>query len=84
MTPAGDELLRLGEELDVANAPSPELDVVALDRDGAVPLVLMHPPLHGVNVGDRGEVEIFAPDEGRELAQELLARRHVTGGDCAP
>ncbi len=82
MAAAGDELLRLGEELDVADAASPELDVVAFDRDGAVALELMHPPLHGVDVGDRGEVEIFAPDEGRELAQELLARRRVAGGDA--
>src|SRR5262245_45990438 len=38
VTAAGDELLGLGEELDVADAPAPELDVVALDRDGAVSL----------------------------------------------
>ena len=41
----------------------------------------MHPPLHGVDVGDRREVEIFAPDEGRELAQELLAGFDVAGND---
>ncbi len=61
---AHDELLGLGEELDVADAAAAELDVVALDRDGAMALMRVHPPLHGVDVGDRGEVEIFAPDEG--------------------
>ena len=34
MTAAGDELLGLREELDVADAAAPELDVVARDGDG--------------------------------------------------
>ena len=78
---AGDELLGLGEELDIADAPAPELDVVALHGDGAMPLEGMHPPLHGMDVGDRGEVEILPPDEGRELGQELLACRDIAGRD---
>ena len=73
MPAARDQLLGLHEEFDIANAAAPELDVVAFDRDRAVALELMHAPLHRVDVGDRGIVEIFPPDEGRELAQELLA-----------
>ena len=69
MAAAGDQLLGLGEELDVADAAAAELDVVPLDRDGAVALIGMHPPLHRVDVGDRREVEIFAPDEGRRAGR---------------
>ena len=36
-------------------------------------------PLHRVHVGDRGVVEIFAPHERRELAQQRLAGRKVAG-----
>ena len=82
-TPAAhDELLGLGEELDVADAAAAELDVVPLHRDGAMPLMRVHPPFHGVDVGDCGVVEIFAPDEGCQLAQELLAGRLVARGDA--
>ncbi len=82
MTAAGDQLLRLGEELDVADAAPPKLDVVPLHRDGAVALEGVHAALHGMDVGDRREVEIFAPDEGRELAQELLAGLDIAGHDA--
>ena len=36
-------------------------------------------PLHRMNVGDRRVVEIFAPDERRELGEEALAEREVAG-----
>src|SRR6476646_6434447 len=82
MTAAGNELLGLGEELDIADATAPELDVVAGDGNGAVALMGVHPPLHGVDVGDRREVEIFAPDEGCKLAQELFAGVDIAGNDA--
>ena len=69
MAAAGDELLGLDEEFDFANAAAAELDVVAFDRDDAVTAKGMDLPLHLVDVGKRREVEIFAPDEGRELAR---------------
>ena len=78
MAAAGDELLGLHEELDLADAAAAELDVVALDRDLAVTAIGVDLPLHRVDVGDGGEVEIFAPDEGRELREQCLA-----GGDIA-
>ncbi len=68
MPAAGDELLGLHEELDLADAAAAELDVVPLDRDLVVPAIGMDLALHRVDVGDRGEVEILAPDERRELA----------------
>ena len=74
MPAAGDQLLGLHEELDLADAAAAELDVVALDRDLAVAAIGVDLPLHRVHVGDRGEVEILAPDEGREFARGSFRR----------
>ena len=79
IAPAGDQLLGLREKLDLANAAAAELDVVALDRDLAMAAIGVDLPLHRVHVGDRREVEIFAPHEGRQLVEDRLARRDVAG-----
>ena len=76
---AGDQLLGLGEELDLADAAAADLDVVALDRDLAVAAIGVDLPLHRLHVGDRGEVEIFAPHERRQIVEQRLARRDVAG-----
>ena len=76
---AGDELLRLDEEFDLADAAAAELQVVARDADAAEAPVGVDLALHGVNVGDGRKVEVLAPDERRQLLQEALARRNVTG-----
>ena len=78
MAAAGDELLGLHEELDLADAAAAELDVVALDRDLAMAAIGVDLPLHAVDVGDGGEVEIFAPDEGRS------SRRSVSPAAMSP
>ena len=83
MAAAGDELLGLHEELDLADAAAAELDVVALDRDVLVAAIGVDLPLHRLDVGDRGEVEILAPDERRQLAQDRLAGRDVAGAGRA-
>ncbi len=70
---AGDELLGLDEELDLANAAAPDLDVVARDRDLAEAAEGVDLALHGVNVGDRREIEVLAPDEGREASARKLS-----------
>ncbi len=67
---ARDQLLRLREKLDLANAAAADLDVVAGDADGAEPLEGMDLALHGVNVGDSCEVEILAPYERRQLSDQ--------------
>ena len=79
MTSAGNELLGLDEELDLADAAAAELDVVTFDRDLVVTAIGVDLPLHGVDIGDRGEVEIFAPDERRQLGEQLFARRDIAG-----
>ncbi len=77
---AGDELLRLHEKLDLADAAAAELDVVALDRDLAMAAIGMDLPLHLVHVGDGRVVEIFAPDERRQVAQEAARRQREIAG----
>ena len=52
---------------------------MAGDRDRAEAAVGVDLPLHGVDVGDGGEVEVLAPDEGRELVEELRAGVDVAG-----
>ena len=79
LPPAGDELLRLHEEFDLADAAPPQLQIVAFDGNPRMALMRVDLPLHGVDVGDGGVVEIFPPDIGCELAQEILARRDVAG-----
>src|SRR4051794_11584012 len=64
MPASRDELLGLDEELDLANATAPELDVVTLDRDFVMALVGGHLALHGMHVGNRAVVKVFAPHEG--------------------
>jgi hypothetical protein len=76
---AVDQLLGLGEELDLADAAAAELDVVARQGDLGAALVGVDLALDGVDVLDRPKVQVLAPDEGGELAQEGLARRR-----CAP
>ena len=61
MPPAGNELLGLDEELDLADAAATELDVVACDRDFAVAAMGVDLPLDRMDVRDRGVVEVFAP-----------------------
>src|SRR5262245_20040786 len=78
MATARHQLLGLDEELDLTDAATAKLDVVPLDRDLVMAAIGMDLPFHGVNVGDRGEVEIFAPDERRERAQQRLTGRDVT------
>ena len=66
---AGDQLLGLDEELDLADAAAAELDVVAGDRDLLVAAMIVDLALDRMDVGDRRVVEIFAPDVGREFAR---------------
>jgi hypothetical protein len=74
---AGDELLRLDEEFDLADAAPAELDVVPFHRDFIVAAIGVDLALHRVHVGNGREVEIFAPDEGREPGEKRLPGRDV-------
>src|SRR5580692_12845004 len=81
MAAAGDELFGLHEELDLADAAATKLDIVALDRDLAMAAIGLDPALHLMDMGDGREVEIFAPDERRQFAEEFLAGGKIAGAD---
>ena len=76
---ARNQLLGLREKFDLANAATAKLDVVTFHRDLAVAAIGIDLPLHGVDVGNGDEVEIFAPYEGRQTIEDRLARRDVAG-----
>ena len=78
-TPAGDQLLGLDEELDLADAATTELDVVPLHGDLAMTLMRMDLTLDRMDVGDRRIVHVFAPDVGLQFLQKGFARREVAG-----
>ena len=76
---AQDQLLGLGEELDLADAAAAELDVVARDLDGAAAAMGVDLALDRMDVVDGREVEMLAPDVGRQVGQEGLADGEVAG-----
>ena len=79
MPPAGDELLGLREKLDLPDAATAKFDIVAFDRDFTMAAISMDLLLHRMHIGNGGVVEIFAPDERRQVADESLACREVAG-----
>jgi hypothetical protein len=79
MAAAQDQLLGLDEELDLADAAAPQLQVRALGGQAVVHLVGVDLALDRMDVGDGREVEVLAPDERLQLGQERLAAREVAG-----
>ena len=78
---AEDELLGLGEELDLADAAAAELHVVARHLDRAAAAMGVDLALDRMDVVDRGEVEMPPPDEGpkRRRKASPAARLPATG-----
>jgi hypothetical protein len=74
---AKNKLLRLDEELDLANAAASKFDIVAGHDDMVVAAHGVDLALHRVDVGNCRIIEILAPDERREVAQETLAKLEV-------
>src|SRR5436190_13319550 len=79
MPAASDELLGLHEEFAFADTAAAELDVVPRDRNFIMAAIGVDLPLHRVHVGNRGEVEILAPDEGRKRRQQRLSGGEIAG-----
>src|SRR5712691_2664428 len=75
---ARDQLLRLHEKFDLADAAAAELDVVSLDRDLAMAAKGVDLAFHRLHVGDGGVVEVTPPNERGKLAKKTF-----TGGDVA-
>jgi hypothetical protein len=72
-------LLGLGEELDLANATEAELDVVPLDPHVADILGDVDLALHRLDVGNGREIEVLAPDIGRQFRKKGVADAAVAG-----
>ena len=79
MPAAGDQLLGLGKKFDLADAAAADLDIVALDRDLALAAKRLHLPLHVMDVGKRREIQMLAPDKGRDVRDQRLAGLGVAG-----
>ena len=76
---AEDQLLGLGEELDLADAAATELNIVAEHLDRSATSMGIDLPLDRMNVVDRREVEMLAPDIGAEFGQERFADGAIAG-----
>ena len=70
---APDQLLRLGEKLDLADAAAPDLDIVTVNGDSTAAAIGLNLALDRMDVGDRREVEVLAPNIGRELGEKARA-----------
>src|SRR5207302_622068 len=68
-----EQLERLNEELDLADAPGPELAI----EPAAAACFALGAGLERAHLLDGAEIEVLAPDEGREPAQRLLADGEV-------
>src|SRR3982074_1400546 len=79
MTSAGDQLLGLRKEFDLANTATPDLDVVTFDSDLALPAKSLHLPLHVMHIGQCREIEMLAPDKGRDLSDQRVAGFRIAG-----
>ena len=76
---AEDQLLRLHEKFDFANAAAAQFEIVADDGDLGMAAHGVNLAFHCVNVGNRRIIKIAAPDERRELYEKSLAEPAVTG-----
>ena len=76
---AEDELLGLGEELDLADAAAAQLHVVTQHLDRAAAAMGVDLALDRMDVVDRREVEVLAPDIGRHVLEEGRADRAISG-----
>src|SRR5258708_12843789 len=79
MPAAGDQLLGLREKFDLADAAAAYLDILALDRDLALPAKRLHLPLHVVDVGKGCEIQMLAPDKRRDVGGQRLAGDEIAG-----
>ena len=76
---APDQLLRLAEKLDLADAAAAQLYVVAVDRDSRAAAMGVDLALDRMHVLNRREIQILAPDIGAQMMQESLACFYIAG-----
>src|SRR5579871_818608 len=76
---AQDQLLRLGEEFDLADAAPAELEVVARHRNRTMAGMGVDLALDGMNILDRRVVEAAPPHKRLEVFQKVFAGVPVSG-----
>ncbi len=76
---AENELLRLHEELDLANASAPQFYIMARHRDFGKSAHGVNLAFHCMNVGYRSVVKVLAPDERREIGKKFCAHCAIAG-----
>ncbi len=59
--------------------PRPTLTLWSLDGDFILPAKRPHLPFHVMDIGQRGEIQMLAPDERRDLGQQGLAGLEIAG-----
>ena len=77
VAPAVDELVGLGEELDLANASAAQLDVVARRRGSGSALLFANAAGQLADRVDGPEIEAASPDEGSDMVEKALARSDI-------
>src|SRR5690606_3138940 len=75
---AVNELVGLGEELDLADAAPPTLEIEAGPWLGRAGIVAADPAGKTADFFERHEIDAAAPDEGADRGEKLLARLDVT------
>ena len=74
VAPAMDQLVRLREELDLADPPAPELEIVARFGTPRSALFVANAMGQSANFVDRTEIEAPPPDEGPNMIEKYRRR----------
>ena len=74
---AMDQLVDLREELDLANAAAPALEVEAGAERLPLRMMVANAPRDAANLADRAEIERAAPDERPDRLEKCVAQRGV-------
>ena len=79
VTPAMDQLVDLGEELDLPDPPASPLQIIAGAEDLALRVMITDPTGNFDDLTDRPEIQAASPDEGADRIEEALAERQIAG-----
>ena len=72
-----DELVDLGEELDLADAAAAALEIEAGAELLALGIMVADPAGDRLDLADRAEIERAAPDERMDRLEEIAAERGI-------
>ena len=75
--PPGNQLARLGEELDLADAPDTKFQVMPLHANAMQPAMIANAQTHVMRILDRHKIQMLAPDKRHQPLQEPRTRRQI-------